>query len=160
MKNQHKIHWTIGRMVIILSGVFSFPGYAQTPKLPKYEPDIVDSLQKKVTPNYKGKLYDEDVYEKMPVFPGGKDSLLNFIRKNLQFDPKIEYGNGIPGKVIVKFVVTKTGEVTNVGVVRSLNPACDKEVIRVVKLLPKFTPGEQNGKKVDVWYTLPVFFKL
>ena len=105
-------------------------------------------------------ILNAQIYEKMPVFPGGNDSLLNFIRKNLRLDPKIENGHGIPGKVIVRFVVSKTGEVTNVGVVRSLNPACDKEAIRVVKLLPKFTPGEQNGKKVDVWYTLPVFFKL
>ena len=159
MKNRHKKHLTIGKMAIILLGVFSFPGYAQTPKLPKYEPDIVDKQEKKVTQNYKETPFGGFV-EKMPQFPGGDDSLVNFIRKNLRLDPKIDYGHGIPGKVIVKFIVKKTGEVTNVEVVRSLDPACDKEAIRVVKLLPKFTPGEQNGKKVDVWYTLPVVFKL
>lgn len=159
MKNRHKKNWTIGRMVIILLGVFLFTGLAQTPKQPKYEPDIVDKPKEVVRKNFNG-WFDGGDYEKMPVFPGGNDSLLNFIRKNLRLDPKTDYGHGIPGKVIVKFIVSKTGEVSNVQVVRSLCPPCDKEAVRVVKLLPKFTPGELNGKKVGVWYTLPVVFKL
>jgi TonB family protein len=159
MKNRHKKHRTIGRMAIILLGVFSFTGFAQIPKQPKYEPDIVDKPKKVVNENYKETPFG-GIVEKMPVFPGGNDSLLNFIRKNLRLDPKTDYGHGIPGKVIVKFIVSKTGEVSNVQVVRSLCPPCDKEAVRVVKLLPKFTPGELNGKKVGVWYTLPVVFKL
>ena len=68
--------------------------------------------------------------------------------------------NHVQGRVIVQFVVDKTGQVRDVMVVRSVDKDLDKEAIRVVKSLPKFTPGRQNGKAVNVWYTLPVPFTL
>ena len=68
--------------------------------------------------------------------------------------------NNVQGKVIVQFVVTKTGAIGEVKVVRSVDRDLDKEAIRVVKSLPKFIPGKMNGQAVNVWYTLPVTFKL
>lgn len=110
-------------------------------------------------------LENEKVYqviEQMPVFPGGEGELLAYISKNLKY-PVIAQENAIQGKVILRFVVSKTGQVDTVKaveVVRSLDPACDKEAIRVVKSLPNFIPGKQNGVNVAVWYTLPVTFRL
>ena len=99
------------------------------------------------------------VVEQMPVFPGGESELLYFISKHLKY-PVIAQDNGIQGKVIVRFVVTRTGEVEKPEVLRSLDPACDKEALRVIKSLPRFIPGKQNGVNVSVWYTLPIKFKL
>lgn len=96
--------------------------------------------------------------EKMPEYPGGEVELLSFIFKNL---PSNQPGDeGIQGTVILKFIVSKNGTINNIQVIRSLDPACDRETIRVVKLLPNWIPGEQNGKKVDVYYTLPIKFRL
>ena len=105
---------------------------------------------------------DEKVYqvvEQMPQFPGGASELLNFINRNINY-PIEAQRNKIQGRVIVRFVVSKTGEVDRVEIVRSLEPSCDKEAIRVINLLPKFIPGKQNGQNVAVWYTLPITFKL
>ena len=99
------------------------------------------------------------VIEQMAQFPGGEKELMNFISINLVY-PGSALRDGIQGKVICRFVVTKTGRVESPEVVRSLDPACDKEAIRVVKSLPRFIPGRQNGVNVSVWYTVPITFKL
>ena len=118
--------------------------------------DIAD-VKQAVTQVEEEKVYQ--VIEQMPQFPGGEGELLGYINKNIKY-PVIAQENGIQGKVILRFVVSKTGQVDRVEVVRSLDPACDKEAIRVVKSLPKFIPGKQNGVNVAVWYTLPVTYKL
>ncbi len=118
--------------------------------------DIAD-VKQAVTQEVEEKVYT--VIEQMPVFPGGEQELLNYINKNIKY-PVIAQENGIQGKVILRFVVSKTGVVDKVEVIRSLDPACDKEAIRVVKSLPHFIPGKQNGMNVAVWYTLPVTYKL
>jgi protein TonB len=100
-----------------------------------------------------------DVIEQMPSFPGGDGELMATLMKSIKY-PVIAQENGIQGKVILGFVVTKTGAISDVTVLRSLDPSCDKEAIRVVKLLPKWIPGKQNGENVNVRYTLPVVFKL
>ncbi len=97
--------------------------------------------------------------EEMPRFPGGDKELLSFIAKNLKY-PVIAQENGIQGKVFIRFVVTSTGDVRNVTVVRSLDNYCDKEAMRVIALLPKWIPGRQNGRNVPVYYTVPIIFKL
>ena len=118
--------------------------------------DIAD-VKQAVSQEEEDKVYQ--VIEQMPQFPGGDQELLNYINKNIKY-PVIAQENGISGKVTLRFVVSKTGTVDRVEVVRSLDPACDKEAIRVVKSLPKFIPGKQNGVNVSVWYTLPVTYKL
>jgi len=97
--------------------------------------------------------------DQMPQFPGGELKLLEFISRNLHY-PIIAKENGIQGRVVVRFVVTETGQIEKLEILRSLYPACDNEAMRIVKLLPKFIPGKQEGKNVSVWYILPVTFKL
>ncbi len=96
----------------------------------------------------------------MPSFPGGDAGLMEFLMKNVRY-PQAAADNYIEGRVIVQFVVTKTGKVGEVKVVRSVDPDLDREAMRVCKALPKFSPGRNaKGKPVNVWYTLPITFKL
>ncbi len=97
--------------------------------------------------------------EQMPRFPGGEAALVKYIDTHIKYPPSAVQ-NRVQGKVIVQFVVKKDGSIGEVKVVRSVDKYLDKEAIRVIKSLPKFTPGRQNGKAVNVWYTLPVPFKL
>lgn len=97
--------------------------------------------------------------EQMPQFPGGETALLQYIRDNLKY-PTIAQENGIQGRVIVRFVVSKDGSVKDITVLRGVDSSLDKEAVRVVNSLPKFIPGKQNGHAVNVFYTLPVSFKL
>ena len=112
--------------------------------------------------HHKEVLNDEKIYsvvEQMPQFPGGESELLNYISKQLNY-PGIARRNGIQGKVICRFIITRTGRIEKPELVRSLDPACDKEALRVLRTMPVFIPGKQNGVNVDVYYTLPVLFKL
>lgn len=105
---------------------------------------------------------DNKVWESVeqdPQFPGGQEALLKWVADHLRY-PSVAQENGIQGRVVVQFVVTKTGAVGQVKVVRGKDPDLDKEAVRVVKALPKFTPGKMNGHPVNVWYTLPITFKL
>ena len=97
--------------------------------------------------------------EQMPRFPGGEAALMKYIESRLNYPP-MAAKNNIQGRVVVQFVIDKTGKVGEVNVVRSVDKDLDKEAIRLVKTLPNFTPGRQNGQAVPVWYTLPVTFKL
>lgn len=99
------------------------------------------------------------VIEQMPVYPGGEEELMNYISKNLIY-PASALRDGIQGKVICRFIVTSRGRIEKSEVVRSLDPYCDKEALRVLRSLPVFIPGKQNGVNVSVWYTLPVVFKI
>ncbi len=100
-----------------------------------------------------------DVVEQKPQFPGGEAALLKYVSEHIR-DPAMAQENNIQGRVVVQFVVTKTGAVGEVKVVRGKDPDLDKEAVRVVKSLPKFVPGKMNGHAVNVWYTLPIQFKL
>lgn len=97
--------------------------------------------------------------EQMPQFPGGDAELMKFIGGNLKYPP-IAAENGIEGRVVIRFVVGKDGKVSDIQILRSLDPSCDKEAKRVVASMPTWVPGMQNGRKVPVYYTLPVLFKL
>ncbi|HBL75124.1 MAG: hypothetical protein A2W90_15175 [Bacteroidetes bacterium GWF2_42_66] len=99
------------------------------------------------------------ITDEMPEFPGGIPSLLKFINSSIKY-PVIAQENGIHGKVIITFVIDKTGEVTNVRVFRGIDQALDAEALRVVKNLPKWKPGKQNGKPVKVNYNVPINFVL
>ena len=97
--------------------------------------------------------------EQMPQFPGGEAALMKYIESHINYPP-LAAQNNVQGIVVVQFVVNKDGSIGEVKVVRSVDKDLDKEAIRVIKTLPKFTPGRQNGQVVSVWYTLPVSFKL
>lgn len=97
--------------------------------------------------------------EQMPQFPGGDVELMKYIRDNLKY-PIIAQENGIQGRVVVRFVVSKTGEIKDVKVLRGVDASCDKEAARVISSMPRWIPGKQNGNSVAVYYTVPVVFKL
>ena len=110
----------------------------------------------------KPKEVKEEVFrsvEQMPQFPGGEAALMKYLQSHINYPP-MAAENNVQGRVVVQFVVDKTGKVGEVKVVRSVDKDLDKEAVRVCKSLPKFTPGRQNGQAVSVWYTLPVTFKL
>ncbi len=100
-----------------------------------------------------------DAVEQMPAFPGGDTELMKYLQKNLSY-PTLAAENGIQGTVLLQFVVQKDGSIGEVKVVRSKDPDLDREAVRVVKGMPKFIPGRMNGQPVNVWFTLPVKFKL
>jgi TonB family protein len=97
--------------------------------------------------------------EKMPQFRGGETALLKFLQENLQYPPQA-VKDKVQGRVVVKFMIDKLGDVSEVEVVRSVREDLDAEAVRVAKMLPRFSPGSINGKAVSVWYTLPVTFTL
>ena len=98
---------------------------------------------------------------RMPSFPGGDSALMRFISENVVY-PEDAYKNHIEGKVIVQFLIDEAGKVTEVKVARSVNEELDREAVRVIKLLPDFTPAYNHIKHepMKIWYTLPVIFKL
>ena len=100
-----------------------------------------------------------DMVEQAPQFPGGQAELMSWLGKNIRY-PVIAQENGIQGRVVCQFVVGSDGSVRDIKVVRSLDPSCDKEAVRVIQSMPKWIPGRQNGKAVSVRYTLPVTFRL
>ena len=109
-----------------------------------------------------GETSKNDIYleaDEMPQFPGDLDGLMKFIRENLKY-PADAIENSIEGRVVVRFVVNKIGEVTNVEVLRGLSPSCDAEAVRVVQAMPKWTPGKKDGKDVNVYFSLPISYKL
>ena len=96
--------------------------------------------------------------EKMPQYPGGEKEVIKFLSQTMRY-PEEAVKKGDNGKVIVQFVVSKTGKVENAKVLRGVSPELDNEALRVIGLLPDWTPGEQNGEKVAVYRIIPVLFK-
>ena len=97
--------------------------------------------------------------EEMPEFPGGLPALMKYVGEHLVY-PEIPMENNIQGKVIVKFCVTAKGGVSQITILKGVDPELDKEAERVVGTLPTFKPGKQGGKPVPVWFMLPIVFKL
>ncbi len=120
--------------------------------------DIAD-LQEVITKAPEEKEEPYTVVEQMPQFPGGDAALLEYISSKLVY-PVVAQEAGVQGVVVLRFVVSPEGKVENVEVLRSLDPSCDKEAIRVVQSLPQFIPGKQNGKAVPVYFTCPIRFQL
>ena len=108
-------------------------------------------------PEVSNKVFD--VVEEMPHFPGGAAALQAFLSSNTKY-PVVAQENGVQGRVIVSFVVERDGSITDVRVVRSVDPSLDREASRVVRSMPRWSPGKQNGSAVRVKYTVPVVFRL
>ena len=100
-----------------------------------------------------------DVVEQMPSFPGGQAALMSYLSNNIKY-PQIAMENGVQGRVVCTFVVERDGSITDIRVVRGVDPSLDKEAIRVLKSMPHWIPGKQNGSAVRVKFTVPVTFKL
>lgn len=108
-------------------------------------------------PEVSNKVFD--VVEEMPSFPGGQAALMSFLSSNIKY-PVVAQENGVQGRVIVGFVVERDGSITDVKVMRSVDPSLDREAQRVVRAMPRWKPGKQNGSAVRVKYTVPVVFRL
>lgn len=99
------------------------------------------------------------IVEQMPVFPGGEQALLAYVASHVKY-PEIAKEQDVQGIVQLRFVVLENGSIGDVQIVKSLESHCDAEAKRVVKSLPRFVPGKQQGKAVRVWYTLPIRFQI
>ena len=119
------------------------------------DPDKVDQYlaERKDTIN----VYD--CVEQMPSFPGGSQKLKEFIEENLRYPKELEE-SCVQGRVIVRFIVERNGKLSNVKVVKSVHPVLDKEALRIVKLMPRWIPGRQNGITVRVKFYIPIIFRL
>jgi protein TonB len=120
------------------------------------------SFQKQQEINAKTTPADEVpfvVVEKMPSFPGGDLALLKYISENTRY-PEISKANKIQGRVVVRFCVTSKGGISQVSILKGVDPELDAEAIRIVSSLPAFEPGFQSGKPVPVWYMVPITFTL
>ena len=119
------------------------------------DPDKVDQYlaERKDTIN----VYD--CVEQMPSFPGGTQKLKDFLAENLRYPKELEE-SCVQGRVIVRFIVERNGKLSNVKVVKSVHPVLDKEALRIVKLLPRWIPGRQNGITVRVKCYIPIIFRL
>lgn len=100
-----------------------------------------------------------DVVEDMPQYPGGMQALFSYLQENITY-PKDAQEKKISGRVLVTFIVEKDGSISSVETVKSVFPSLDEEAVRIVKGMPNWKPGKQNGKVVRVKYTLPISFSL
>ena len=98
------------------------------------------------------------IVDQMPEYPGGERVMLDFLQTNLIY-PSSSAKKGIQRTSIFRIVISKTGNVTDIIVVKGLDEACDAEAIRVLKMMPKWSPGKQNGEDVSVYFTIPIQFK-
>ena len=100
-----------------------------------------------------------DVVEVMPQYPGGPIAMLKYLMENIKY-PEQAMKEGIQGRVAVRFIVEKDGSISDVKPILSVHPLLNKEAVRVVESMPKWTPGKHNGKPVRVRFNVPVMFKL
>jgi protein TonB len=120
--------------------------------------DIIDVPEDPVVGDPdEGKIFT--VVEEMPTFPGGEEKLFDYLRKNIKFPP-VARENGIQGRVFVTFVVDKDGKVKDAKILRGIGGGCDEEALRVIRNMPDWKAGKQNGRPVSVQYNLPVNFTL
>lgn len=120
--------------------------------------DIADLKQVVTqTPVAEEKVFD--MVEQMPTFPGGQAELMKYISTHMKY-PVVAQENGVQGRVICQFVVGRDGKVRDVTVLKTLDPYCDKEAVRVILSMPNWIPGKQNGQAVAVKYTVPIVFRL
>lgn len=114
---------------------------------------------KKIVIVDKMETQDEDIIytieEKIPTFPGGVTELMKYITKNLKYSKKAQ-DEGIHGRVIVSFIIDCDGSISGAKIVRGLNPECDNAVIQLINGMPRWIPGQLNGKNIRVTYTVPI----
>jgi protein TonB len=106
--------------------------------------------------NDTGKIYS--TVEQNPEYPGGDAALMKFLTKNIQY-PILASNDDFCGKILIRFVIDTDGSVIKPQIIRSCGPTFDKELLRVIKFLPRFKPGYQNGKAVKVYFNLPIVFE-
>jgi protein TonB len=130
---------------------------APPPQPPPPPPPPPGSDKEPVTGVKEGAAYQ--AVDEMPVFPGGEEALMKYIADSIRYPGEAKV-KSIQGKVIARFMVKADGSVSDVSILKGVDPSLDMEALRVVKSLPKFTPGKLNGKAVAVWYLIPIEYKL
>lgn len=156
-ENSFLVFSIVGYKTELVKAVFNEPITIRLLKDPEYKPsDRITEFKIPVRTNE-----DEPfvVVEEMPMYPGGEIELLKFIADNTQY-PDSAKTAGIEGRVIVRFIVTKEGNVEGISVIKGVHPLLDEEALRVVSLLKDFRPGMQGGQPVNVWYMVPITFTL
>ncbi len=118
---------------------------------------IIDLPPDPVVDPDEGKIFT--VVEEMPSFPGGEEALMKYLGTQIKY-PVMARENGISGRVYLSFYVDKDGKVKEVKVLRGIGGGCDEEALRVVRAMPDWKPGRQNGRNVAVYYNVPVSFNL
>jgi protein TonB len=123
--------------------------------------DVVEQMPSFAGGEYVVRYRDEEgnVHEQTKTCPPGQAGLFQYLSNTIQY-PVVAEENGVQGRVIVTFVVERDGSITDVKVVKSVDPSLDREAVRVVRSMPKWTPGKQKGDAVRVKYTMPVTFRL
>lgn len=145
----------------IPEGVSDYAVGYNTPKLAKEAKGVAPLSNVAVLEN-DVEITEEEIFvfvEESPQFPGGEDSLYDFLAKNIRY-PDEAYHNKITGTVFVTFTIEKDGSVSNIKILRNIGGGCGEEAVRVIKLMPKWKPGKQSGKPVRCEYTLPIKFEL
>ena len=151
---------SLGLMVtaaLLMSFAFDKEQYAIQDNKSFNQPTETVSSNQQETKQTKNQVFQ--VVDQMPEFPGGELALRSYLGKEVKY-PDDAVKAGIQGKVFVVFVVSKDGKVINPKIARSASPSLDKEALRVVSSMPKWIPGKQKGKNVDVEFTVPISFKL
>lgn len=120
-------------------------------------PDIYTNPYSNIDTTGTNKVYD--VVEQMPSFPGVYSALMQYLANNIKY-PVVAQEKRIQGRVVTSFIVERDGSISNVGVTRGVHPILDREAMRVVRSMPRWTPGKQNGQTVRVKYNVPVSFRL
>jgi len=126
---------------------------SQLTEIPEYKPIAVQEEQEVA----EAEIFT--VVEEAPSFPGGDAARIRFLQENIKY-PQIARESSIQGTVYVTFVVEKSGQVTDVRVLRGIGGGCDEEAVRVIKAMPKWNPGKQRGKPVRVQFNMPIKFTL
>jgi TonB family protein len=132
------------------------------PPVPEQTSGVNSEVQKEIAPPPPPPSSDDDIFmvvEKMPQYPGGDSELIKYLSQSIKY-PVEAQKSGIQGRVICQFIVEKDGTISNIKIVRSVDPNLDAEAVRVIKAMPDWQPGEQKGQKVNVEYTLPINFRL
>lgn len=110
-------------------------------------------------PPVEEETFDLAAVQEQPDFPGGMSKMYEYLQRTTKY-PDMEFDAGIQGKVYIEFVVNRDGSIDEVKVRRGVSPGLDREALRAVRSMPKWTPGKMNGKAVKVRFTIPVDFKL
>jgi TonB family protein len=138
--------------ILLFTNVFVF---GQGPDTSVSSPILIDERKF----SFGDEVYESFACDTKPVFPGSDTALINYVKNNIKYPLKCKE-EGIEGTVYVRFIVTKTGTIGSVSVMRAVNPLLEEEAIRIVKSLPKWTPSIKDGKQVNVWFIIPVTFRL
>ncbi|MCH3994517.1 MAG: energy transducer TonB [Prevotella sp.] len=140
-------------------GAFDVKGNSDQGTVLKAEQEIAQPAPPAPKPSAAVENKVFDVVEQMPSFPGGPSALMAYLNNNVKY-PVVAQENGVQGRVVISFVVERDGSITDVQVVKSVDPSLDREASRVVRSMPRWNPGKQNGQAVRVKYNVPVSFRL